>query len=100
MSRIGFNPILVPEGVNYTFLDQLLSVKSTKGALSLKIDKGFELLESDERVLTVKRPDDTKNSKSKHGLYRALIANMFEGLSKGFRKELEIHGVGYRASNS
>ena len=100
MSRIGFNPILIPEGINYTFLDQLLSVKSTKGTLSLKIEKGFELLESDERTLTVKRPSDTKTSKSKHGLYRALIANMFEGLSKGFRKELELHGVGYRASNS
>ena len=51
-------------------------------------------------MLNITRPDDDKENKAKHGLYRSLIANMFEGLSKGFKKELELHGVGYRASNS
>ena len=99
MSRVGLNPIIIPEGIQYNFTEQLFSVNSQKGSLSLKLDVGFEVLEQDS-VLIIKRPDDQKKNKAKHGLYRALIANMFEGLSKGFRKELELHGVGYRASNS
>ena len=99
MSRVGLNPIIIPEGVQYSFTDQLFSVNSQKGTLSLKLDIGFEVLEKDS-VLIIQRPDDQKQNKAKHGLYRSLIANMFEGLSKGFRKELELHGVGYRASNS
>ena len=59
----------------------------------------FNVVKDDAGMLNIKRPDDTKGSRSKHGLYRALIANIFEGLSIGFKKELELHGVGYRASN-
>jgi large subunit ribosomal protein L6 len=99
MSRVGLNPIMIPEGVKYTFEDQLFSVNSQKGTLSLRLDIGFDISEQNS-ALTIQRPNDEKDNKSKHGLYRALIANMFEGLSKGYRKELELHGVGYRASNS
>ena len=99
MSRIGLNPIIVPEGVQYSFTEQLFSANSQKGNLSLRLDVGFEIIKQDS-TLIIKRPNDEKNIKAKHGLYRSLIANMFEGLSKGFRKELELHGVGYRASNS
>ena len=99
MSRVGFNPISIPEGVQYTFIEQLFSVTNQKANLSLKLDIGFNIIEQDGDLI-IKRPDDTKNVKAKHGLYRSLIANMFEGLSKGFKKELELHGVGYRASNS
>jgi len=100
MSRIGFYPISVPEGVQYNLTDQLFSVKSSKGDLSIKMDAGFDIIENNEdHTITVKRPNDEKNNRAKHGLYRSLIANMFEGLSKGFKLELELHGVGYRASN-
>ena len=99
MSRVGLNPIIIPEGVQYSFEEQLFSVNSQKGNLSLKLDAGFDLVVEDS-LMTVKRPNDEKKNKAKHGLYRSLIANMFEGLSKGYRKELELHGVGYRASNS
>ena len=99
MSRVGLNPIVIPEGVKYDFKEQLFSVENEKGNLSLKLDIGFEVTAQDSDSLIIKRPNDKKDSKAKHGLYRSLIANMFEGLSKGFRKELELHGVGYRASN-
>jgi len=99
MSRVGLNPIIIPESVQYSFKEQLFTVTSQKGTLSLKIDVGFEIIEENALII-IKRPDDTKDNKAKHGLYRSLISNMFEGLSKGFRKELELHGVGYRASNS
>jgi len=99
MSRVGLNPIMIPEGVQYSFEEQLFSVNSQKGNLSLKLDVGFDIV-VEESLITIKRPNDEKKNKAKHGLYRSLIANMFEGLSKGYRKELELHGVGYRASNS
>tara|TARA_B100000530_G_scaffold331357_1_gene275959 strand:- start:484 stop:1035 length:552 start_codon:yes stop_codon:yes gene_type:complete len=99
MSRVGLNPIMIPEGVQYSFEEQLFSVNSQKGNLSLKLDVGFDIVVEDS-IITIKRPNDEKKNKAKHGLYRSLIANMFEGLSKGYRKELELHGVGYRASNS
>ena len=99
MSRVGLNPIMIPEGVQYSFEEQLFSVNSQKGNLSLKLDVGFDIV-VEESIITIKRPNDEKKNKAKHGLYRSLIANMFEGLSKGYRKELELHGVGYRASNS
>ena len=99
MSRVGLNPIMIPEGVQYSFEEQLFSVNSQKGNLSLKLDVGFDIV-VEESLITIKRPNDEKKNKAKHGLYRSLIAIMFEGLSKGYRKELELHGVGYRASNS
>ena len=101
MSRIGLNPIIIPEGVEYNFSDNVFYAKSQKGDMSLAIDPGFEVIKDDDTgMLNIKRPNDYKENKAKHGLYRSLIANMFEGLSKGFKRELELHGVGYRASNS
>ena len=100
MSRIGLSPITLPNEVEYTFEQSVLNVKSSKGNLSLKIDAGFTIIKDNDNTILIKRPNDSKESKSKHGLYRSLIANMFEGLSKGFKHELELHGVGYRASNS
>ena len=99
MSRVGLNPIIIPDGVEFNFSDQLFSVKSQKGSLSISLTAGFNIVKDDSGALNIKRPDDTKESRAKHGLYRSLIANMFEGLSSGFKKELELHGVGYRASN-
>ena len=81
MSRVGFNPISIPDGIQYTFTEQLFSVTNQKANLSLKLDLGFSIIEKDGDLI-IKRPNDTKNIKAKHGLYRALIANMFEGLSK------------------
>ena len=99
MSRVGLSPITIPDGVEFNFSEQLFSAKSQKGSLSIKLAAGFNVVKDDSGALNIKRPNDTKESRSKHGLYRALIANIFEGLSIGFKKELELHGVGYRASN-
>ena len=99
MSRVGLNPIIIPPGLEYDFKEQVFSVKGQKGYLSLDLAIGFEVFEQDKQTLIIKRPNDLKVNKAKHGLYRSLIANMFEGLSKGFKRELELHGVGYRASN-
>tara|TARA_B100000965_G_scaffold323570_1_gene285330 strand:- start:5142 stop:5690 length:549 start_codon:yes stop_codon:yes gene_type:complete len=99
MSRIGLNPIEIPESVNYDFSNQVFSVTSQKGTLSIELDKGFDVT-LDGNLIHIKRPNDKKDTRSKHGLYRSLIANMFEGLSKGYKKTLELHGVGYRASNN
>lgn len=100
MSRIGLHPIIIPEGIQYRFEDHIFSVTSQKGSMSLALDVGFDVQELDDKTITIQRPSDEKSIKAKHGLYRSLIANMFEGLSKGFKRELELHGVGYRASNS
>ena len=100
MSRVGLNPILVPESVQYNFKDREFSVNNQKASMSLRLDAGFDVTATDGNMIIITRPNDNKDNKAKHGLYRALIANMFEGLSKGFKRELELHGVGYRASNS
>jgi len=100
MSRVGLNPILVPESVQYNFKDREFSVNNQSASMSLRLDAGFGVTETDGNMIMITRPNDNKDNKAKHGLYRSLIANMFEGLSKGFKRELELHGVGYRASNS
>ena len=100
MSRVGLNPILVPESVQYNFKDHEFSVNNQKSSMSLRLDVGFDVTEMDGNMIMVTRPNNNKDIKAKHGLYRSLIANMFEGLSKGYKRELELHGVGYRASNS
>ncbi len=98
MSRIGNAIITVPTGVTIDVKDSVVIVKGTKGELQQEL-KGGITVEMGEDGLTVKRPNETKSSKSLHGLYRALINNMVEGVSQGFTKELELVGVGYRASN-
>ncbi len=97
MSRIGKLPVNLPSGVTVTVDDaNVVSVKGPLGTLSQKIDSDIRVeVENNQIVLT--RPNDEKRIKSIHGLYRALIANMVVGVSKGYRKDLELVGVGYRA---
>ena len=97
MSRIGKNPVAIPEGVTLDITDNQITVKGKLGELTqefsdvrIKIEEGHVILE---------RPSDHKDHKAKHGLYRALIFNMIEGVTTGWTKELELVGVGYRASN-
>ncbi len=98
MSRIGKSPIVVPADVTVTIDGSAVVVKGKLGELSQEI--GTEIsMKLEEGVLTLSRPSDSKDHRAKHGLYRALISNMIEGVSKGFTKELELVGVGYRASN-
>jgi large subunit ribosomal protein L6 len=97
MSRIGNNPVAIPEGVTVTVDNSTITVKGKLGELSQSFDT-VEMKVEDGNVL-VTRSADTKDHKAKHGLYRSLVNNMVEGVSKGWKKELELVGVGYRASN-
>ena len=97
MSRIGNSPISIPEGVTIDIQSNHIKVKGKLGELT----QDFEdvQIKVTDNVINISRASDNKSVKSKHGLYRSLIANMVEGVSKGFTKELELVGVGYRASN-
>jgi len=97
MSRIGNSPIAIPEGVTVDIQDNVVTVKGNLGELSQKFDG--VAVKVDDGNIVVERPSESKEHKAKHGLYRALVNNMVEGVSKGFTKELELVGVGYRASN-
>lgn len=98
MSRIGRAPIPVPPKVQVTWTEQnFVTVKGPKGELSRQVDPELTLKLEDGK-LTVSRPSDSKEHKSKHGLYRTLVNNMVVGVTSGFTKQLEIHGVGYRAN--
>lgn len=97
MSRIGNNPILVPEGVTVDLQENRIIVKGKIGELSQKFSDISILLEKNKLIIS--RESDQKDVKSKHGLYRSLINNMIVGVSEGYVKELELVGVGYRASN-
>lgn len=96
MSRIGKKPIAVPSGVDIKVEDGLVTVKGPKGVLTQEISTDM-ILVMEEGNLLVQRPSDQKNHRSLHGLTRALIANMVEGVTNGFEKKLEMVGVGYRA---
>jgi large subunit ribosomal protein L6 len=97
MSRIGNLPVNLPKGVTVSISDNnVVSVKGPLGVLTQTIDKDLKVELVDSQVL-LSRPSDSKNHKSLHGLYRALIANMVEGVANGYKKELELVGVGYRA---
>jgi large subunit ribosomal protein L6 len=97
MSRIGNLPVNLPKGVTVTISDNnVVSVKGPLGVLTQPVDKDLKVEVVDNHV-QLSRPSDSKNHKSLHGLYRALIANMVEGVAKGYKKELELVGVGYRA---
>ena len=95
MSRVGNNPILVPEDVTIDVTENVISVKGKLG--ELKQDFSGVLIKIDNGIITIDRVSESKENKSKHGLYRALINNMIIGVSKGWTKELELVGVGYRA---
>jgi len=97
MSRIGNNPVAITEGVTVDVKDNVVTVKGKLGELTQSFD-AVEIKVEDGNVL-VTRSSDTKEQKAKHGLYRSLMYNMIEGVSKGWTKELELVGVGYRASN-
>lgn len=97
MSRIGNNPIAIPEGVTVEVKDNTVTVKGKLGELTQ--DFSNVSIEVEDGNILVKRPSDNKEDKAKHGLYRALLFNMIEGVSKGWTKELELVGVGYRATN-
>ena len=97
MSRIGNNPVTIPQGVTVEVSENVVTVKGKMGELtqnftdvSVKVEEG---------KVTVERAANSKNEKAKHGLYRALVSNMIKGVSEGWTKELELVGVGYRASN-
>jgi len=97
MSRVGNNPIAIPEGVVVDIQSDQITVKGKLGELSQPYDT--VTFSQEDAVLKVSRPSETKPHKAKHGLYRALVNNMVKGVSLGFTKELELVGVGYRASN-
>ena len=97
MSRIGKNPVAIPAGVTVDVKDGVITVKGKKGQLTQEYSDVTVKVE-DGQVL-VERSSDHKDQRSKHGLYRALVNNMIVGVSEGFTKELELVGVGYRASN-
>jgi len=96
MSRIGKKPIALPAGVQVELKDGWVSVKGQKGALQRPFLEGLEMDMADG-IITVRRMRDDKRSRSYHGLMRTLVANMVEGVSKGFEKKLEIMGIGYRS---
>jgi large subunit ribosomal protein L6 len=97
MSRIGKKSITIPSGVTFSVNKHKVSVKGPKGELHQVIDPDFTVKQENAEV-TVERPTEQKRHKALHGLYRALIANMVEGVSKGYRHQLELVGVGYKAT--
>lgn len=100
MSRIGKLPIQLPAGVTVSVADNnVVTVKGKRGELTLKVDTDITI-KPEGAVVKLERPTEQKRHKAMHGLYRALIANMVKGVSEGFKKELELVGVGYRAANT
>lgn len=97
MSRIGKNPISIPAGVTVEINESVVSVKGKLGQLTQEFTDVTVKIEDNQVI--VERSSDQKDQRSKHGLYRSLINNMIIGVSEGFTKELELVGVGYRASN-
>jgi large subunit ribosomal protein L6 len=97
MSRIGNNPVVIPQGVTVDISDGVVTVKGKLGELTQNYDS-VNIKVEDGNVL-VTRSSDSKDQKAKHGLYRSLMLNMIEGVSNGWTKQLELVGVGYRASN-
>jgi large subunit ribosomal protein L6 len=97
MSRVGRAPIPVPSGVDVTIGSGTIAVKGPKGSLSRTVPEPISIRQ-EEDTLFVERPDDLRDSRARHGLVRALVNNMVVGVTNGFTKELEIIGVGYRAT--
>ena len=98
MSRIGNNPISIPEGVSVEVNGDIITVKGKKGEMNQAFD-GVSFDVSSDTII-VKRNSESKDHKSKHGLYRSLVSNMVTGVNEGFTLELELVGVGYRATSS
>lgn len=98
MSRIGNLPIALPQGVDVKIDNNIVTVKGPKGELSQEVKGNLEVKVEDNSVV-VSRGDEQKQTKSNHGLYRSLISNMVEGVSNGYKIDMELVGVGYRASS-
>ncbi|MDX5427835.1 MAG: 50S ribosomal protein L6 [Bacteroidota bacterium] len=98
MSRIGKAPITIPNGVEVTLNGNVVTVKGKMGELTQEIDPAITV-KIEEGVINFERPSDQKKHRELHGLYRALVNNMIQGVSEGFKKSLELVGVGYRATN-
>jgi len=99
MSRIGRAPVTVPNGVTITVgKDNVITIKGPKGELKEAVDRDITV-ETENGTLNLSRPTDQIRHRAMHGLYRALIANMVKGVTEGYKKELELVGVGYKASN-
>ncbi len=99
MSRIGKAPIAIPAGVTVSVKDNVVTVKGPKGELTQEVNPAITVSVEDGHV-HVTRPDDERQNRAMHGLYRALIHNMVVGVSEGYKKELELVGVGYRATST
>ena len=99
MSRIGKNPVVIPQGVTITLgKDNVVTVKGPKGELNESIDRDITVEVKDGQV-TFNRPTDQGRHRAMHGLYRSLVSNMVKGVTEGFEKKLELVGVGYKAAN-
>ncbi len=97
MSRIGRKPVAIPAGVDVKLNGSEITVKGPKGTLTQKLHSNMQIEVTKEEII-VTRPNDEKENRSLHGLTRTLIANMVEGVTNGYSKELEIQGIGYRAA--
>ena len=98
MSRIGKLPIPVPAGVDVNLDGQKVSVKGPKGTLDLVVADPITIAKGEDGVITVSRPNDERRSRSLHGLTRTLVANLITGVTQGYTRKMEIHGVGYRVA--
>jgi large subunit ribosomal protein L6 len=98
MSRIGKLPIAVPAGVDVTIDGRTVSVKGPKGTLTHTVAEPITVERDEDGMLAVRRPDDERRSRSLHGLSRTLVFNMIVGVTQGYEKKMEIHGVGYRVA--
>ena len=97
MSRIGKKPIELPKGVEVTINGQDVSVKGPKGTLSLTIATPIAIAKEGDSTLVLTRPDDERNNRALHGLSRTLVANMIEGVTKGYEKNMQVVGTGWQA---
>ena len=98
MSRIGKLPIPVPAGVDVNLDGQNVSVKGPKGTLELVVAEPITIAKGDDGVITVSRPNDERRSRALHGLTRTLVSNLITGVTQGYTRKMEIHGVGYRVA--
>jgi large subunit ribosomal protein L6 len=96
MSRIGKLPISVPSGVDVKIEGPVVNVKGPKGVLTHTLAEPITIERDEDGTLAVRRPDDERKSRSLHGLSRTLVSNMIVGVTQGYEKKMEIHGVGYR----
>jgi large subunit ribosomal protein L6 len=99
MSRIGKKPITIPAGVTVSVKDAVVTVKGPKGTLTQDVDRDI-IVEIEGNEVNVKRPTEQIRHRAMHGLYRSLIANLVKGVTEGYKKELELVGVGFKAANT